>query len=157
MFGWLKRKFDGTQDLERFVTSLRGASADELGPLVAVATAVRITMRNAGHLPDAALDATGDLPPDQQIEAQLKMTSLVRQLQKLGQPSDAAGAMVWMHSMRAGATPELRLLGRQMWAELSRGFAHAPEAIENIVALSPNPVPPELSREYRFIPPGLEP
>jgi hypothetical protein len=59
--------------------------------------------------------------------------------------------------MRAGATPELRLLGRQMWCELSRGFGHAPAAIEEIIAVSPNPLPPELGREYRFIPPGLEP
>jgi len=157
MFGWLNRKVNGTQDLERFVTSLRGMSAAELGVLVALATVVRINMRNAGHLPDAALDAAGGLPPEKQLAAQLKMSNLVRQFQQLGQPSDAAGAMIWSHSMRAGATPELRLLGRQMWGELSRGFAHAPEAIENIVALSPNPLPPEVTYQYDFIPPGLEP
>jgi hypothetical protein len=157
MLGWLKRKFDGTPDLERFITSLRGMSAPELGALVAVATVVRINMRNAGHLPDGALAVAGGLPPEKQLAAQLKMTNLVRQFQQLGQPSDAAGAMVWTHSMRAGATPELRLLGRQMWGELSRGFAHAAQAIEDIVALSPNSLPPELTREYRFIPPGLEP
>jgi hypothetical protein len=157
MFGWLRRKLDGTQELERFVTSLRGMSAPELGTLVAIATIVRINMRNDGHLPDAALHVAGGLSPEKQLAAQWKMTTLVQQFQKLGQPSDAAGAMVWSHSMRAGATPELRLLGRQMWGELSRGFAHAPEAIEDLVALSPNPLPPGLSREYRFIPPGLEP
>ena len=110
MFGWLKRRVDGTQDLDRFVTSLRGMSAAELGTLVGLATVVRINMRNAGHLPDAALDVAGGLPADKQLAAQLKMSNLVRQFQQLGQPSDAAGAMVWSHSMRAGATPELRAL-----------------------------------------------
>jgi len=157
MLRWLKRRIDGTPDLERFVTLLRGMSAPDLGTLVAVATVVRLNMRDAGHLPDAALDIAGGLPPEKQLAAQLKLSNLVRQFQKLGQPSDAAGAMVWSHSMRAGATPELRLLGRQMWGELSRGFGHASEAIEDIVAVSPNRLPPELSREYRFIPPGLEP
>jgi len=157
MFGWLKRKLDGTRELERFVTSLRGMSASELGALVAIATVVRINMRNNGHLPDAALDVAGGLPPEKQFAAQWKMTTLVQEFQKMGQPSDAAGAMVWSHSMRAGATPELRLLGRQMWGELSRGFPHVAEAIEDIVTVTGNTLPPEVALEAEFIPPGLEP
>lgn len=37
----------------------------------------------------------------------------------------ATGLMVWLHSIRASQTPEIRVRGREMWAELRRGIPYA--------------------------------
>lgn len=64
MFGWLKRKLNGTRELEHFVASLRAISASDLGALVALATVIRLNMRTAGHLPDAVTCLATFVPLD---------------------------------------------------------------------------------------------
>jgi hypothetical protein len=164
MFGnWIKKRVQlasvrsVTHDLERFVLSLRGHSDEENGMVIAIATIIRMNMRAEGRLPDAALGVGMPLPDTEQAMAQLGVSRLVQQFQKLKQPIDAAGAMVWLHTLRAFCYPEVRLLGRQMWGKLQRGFPHALDAfafIERATGTSP-PLGSLLASQ--FVPPGLEP
>ena len=132
MLSWLRRKAQlaivkgGREDLERFVYSLRGQSGAELGTLLVVAASVRIALRQSGVLPDELVKVT---PDPQQAAAQLAVAQLVRRYQSKDRLEEAAGAMVWLHTMRALSIPELRLLGRQMWRELARGHDHVPASL----------------------------
>jgi hypothetical protein len=163
LFGnWLRRRIElagvqsGTQDLERFVASLHGMSDTELATLVVIATAVRVSLRMNGQAPDEAYGLT-NFPPKEQAIVQLFVSGLVKKFQTSGRQAYAAGAMVWLHTLRAGSTPELRLLGRRMWGELTRGFPHVSEAIEDMGTVTGDALPPEVASESNFIPPGLEP
>ena len=160
---WLKRRIQlagvrgGTEDLERFITSLRGQSDEELGMLVGLATLLRINFRAGGFLPDEAIGIGMPLAEGEQAQVQYKLSQLARAFQKEGQLTDAAGAMVWLHTLRAFGYPELRLLGRSMWKELRRGFAYAEEGLDQIEELTGKSIPREAKATYDFIPPGLEP
>lgn len=160
---WFKRRIQlaaikgGTEDLQRFVTSLRGQSGEELGMLVALATLLRINLRNEGYLPDEALGVGMPLDPGAEAQVQFKVSQFVRLFQKEGQLTDAAGAMVWLHSLRAFGYPELRALGRSMWGELRRGFEHTDDGLDQIRELTGRAIPGEARMIYDFVPPGLEP
>jgi hypothetical protein len=82
---------------------------------------------------------------------------MVREFQKIGQPSDAAGTMVWLHSMRALAFPEVRELGRDMWKELQRGFPYVSDALSAIEALTGNSLPTGADTACTFVPEALAP
>jgi hypothetical protein len=164
MFGsWLKRRAqlnsvrDATADLERFVLSLKGQSAAELGMLVAIAAVIRMDLRQEGRLPDEALGVGVPLPDDQQDAIQSYMSQLIREWQKMNQPTKAAGGMVWLHSLRAYRYPEVRLLGRQMWGELQRGFPTVFEAFDFLEKATQKPLPLGCLEASQFIPVGLEP
>ena len=94
---WLKRKIQisavkaAQEDLERFISSLQGASNDELGTLIAIATIIRLRLTQSGSLPLYALALP--TPGDGTERVQLHLANIVREFQKTGQPSDAAGAM----------------------------------------------------------------
>lgn len=158
---WFKRKIQissanaAKEDLERFVASLRGASDEELGMLIATATTIRVRLMQSGSLPVHALALP--TPGDGTARVQLHLANLVREFQKMGQPSDAAGAMIWLHSMRALAFPEVRHLGRQMWKELQRGFQNAPDALNDIEAITGKELPAESWVACNFIPEDLSP
>lgn len=163
MFKWMKRKAElaivnaATSDIERFIKGLRGASSDEVALIVAMATLLRLNLESFGRLPRYALDLR--LPRDQyQADmAQLYLNKAVNEFQKMGQPSDATAAMVWLHSARALNIPEVRFLGREMWSELQRGFDEAAHAAVDVCGLVGREVPTDIEAEVRFVPGGLEP
>lgn len=160
---WLRRKIRnagakaGAEDLDRFVLSLKGQSDDDLSMLVALATLLRGNFRSQGYLPDRALGVGMPLPEEEMAEFQLKISKVFRIFQEGKQQTDAAGTMVWLHSLRALNYPELRLQGRMMWAELQRGFDGAETALEDVCQITGKSVPPLAREELRFIPDGLEP
>lgn len=166
MFGWVKSRIQKAStdamrdDLARFIESLRGAGDYELGMLLVVANAIRLNFIATGKLPPAALNL--EIPRTKQLEVKcdtcpIELNSAIRAFQKLGQPTDAAGTMVWLHSVRALNVPELRLLGRHMWGELSRGFPHAAEALGDTRRMGGKNLPDQLDDELTFVPVGLEP
>ena len=57
-----------------------------------------------------------------------QLNRTIAKFQKEGAPHMAVGLMVWLHTIRAATTPEIRLMARQMWGELSRGFPYVLEA-----------------------------
>lgn len=163
MFKWLGRKVEiagiqaASTDLDRFIAGLRGASDAEVGFMVAMATLLRLRMQEAGELPRFALDLS--LPRDQKQAdlLQWKLNRTVNGFQKLGQPTDAAASMVWLHSVRALNMPELRSQGRTMWSQLTRGFPTSVESAQEICQLMGLGLPERISSEVTFIPVGLEP
>ena len=162
MFGWLKAKAQKKindsmrDDLSRFLLSLQGSTSEELATLLVIATTIRLKLLQAGTISESALDLSQYKGTFEEDMAALKINRLISGFQKAGQPSDAAGAMVWLHSVRALQTPELRLLGRQMWKELTRGLAHLDETAFELSMISPN-IPDDVALEATFVPVGLEP
>jgi hypothetical protein len=164
MLGWLKRRAElaslraATQDLDRFLAHLQGATSEELGMVVAIATILRINFRNEGILPDAVVGVGLPATPDEEISTIIQLPRWIQLFQKEGQPSDAAGAMVWLPSVRVIALyPERRNKGREMWRELHRGFGNDPQALDDIQALTGKSVPTEAFDMVEFVPPSLRP
>lgn len=162
MFGWVKSKIQKAStdamkdDLQRFITSLHGASDDEIATILCVASVIRLNLAKSQILPPTSLDI-GRM--DISIEGSmvpLRLIRLIAEFQKNGQLSDATGCMVWLHSVRALQNPELRGLGRQMWAELLRGFGEVDDIADEMHTLLPN-LPQNLEVEACFVPKGLEP
>jgi hypothetical protein len=147
---------DATGDLERFLLALKGMSDEEIGTLVAMAAVLRMELREQNLFPDAALGVGTPLPEREQGTLQANLSRMVLDLQKNNSPN-AGAAMVWLHSLRAFRYPEVRLLGRQMWGELERGFPHVLEALGFMERPVGQPLPLGALRAGRFIPVGLEP
>ncbi|MCE7999080.1 MAG: hypothetical protein HEP70_09500 [Rhodobiaceae bacterium] len=166
MFGWLKKKVleasaDAMKnDIERFIVSLRGADDEEISLMVVLANIIRLNLIEMGKIPLAALDL--GISRDESVAYQCDMCSVtlvntIKQFQKMNQPSDAVGAMILLHSVRALNVPEIRIFGREMWQELERGFPYVDDTLEDIRGLTGNPLPANIDDELRFIPHGLEP
>jgi hypothetical protein len=98
--------------------------------LLVLAAVVRSGLEESGLLEDEEL--LGVTPDPRQASVQLAISKLVRRYQNAGRLQEAAGAMVWLHSLRALSAPELRHLGRLMWQQLQRGQSHTIEAAQTM-------------------------
>ena len=163
MFGWVKKKVlqAGTDaaknEIVRFIAGLKGASDQELGMMIAIATIIRVNFTKMGRIPPEALDfgIRRDNNTDYKCEVcAVYLVNAIKQFQSIGQQSDAAGTMIWLHSVRSLNDPEIRLLGREMWKELDRGFPYAFEALEYVREMTGKPLP-DIEDELRFTPRGL--
>jgi hypothetical protein len=155
MFGWLKRKTElagikgATEDIDRFILSLRGMSDYEVAMAVAIAT----HWRNAFQRDD---DINLLEPWDVECRSpdfRWKLNRLLVEVQRTRKPM-AVGLMIWLHTLRAAGMPELRLKGRQMWSELRRGFALVDRAAADFDAMMGTVL---ITDEADRIPSGLEP
>lgn len=162
--GWLRNKIlkwandSQARELESFILSLKGQSRHELGMLLALASIMRMALREDGTLPDEALGKGEPLARDAEALIPLKLSRLIKDFQALGQLQSAAGTMVWLHSMRAIVTPELRLLGRKMWEELQRGFDSSEDQLAALQdMLPPGKVPYFCFLMLKEIPEPLSP
>lgn len=147
---------DGTADLERFLVALKGMSDQELGAVAATAAILRMKLRQQNLFPDEALDIASALPESRQKAVRIGIYGLARDFQKRNDPS-AGAAMVWLHTLRALQFSELRLLGRQMWCELQRGFPHVFDAFHFLEGTTGQSLPLGSLQASQFIPVGLEP
>lgn len=161
MFGWIKKK--GLEavtkahraDIEKYITILKGMSGDEIGFLVAGSTVFRVINSN-GILPAQALDLSArreeisDFVP-------IALNREIQRFQKENRFNDAAMVMPWLHSVRALNDLELRLLGREMWAEMARGFPFAEEGLDQLREMVRLRLPEGLEAQLLFVPVGLEP
>jgi len=126
--GWLtERIVKWTSDkqraeLEEFVALLRVMDGPEIGRAIALATHFRHFLEADGHHP---MDPIGYAATRPEFAVSLSRTA--NDLERRKKP-EATAFTIWMHTMRAGARPELRDLGRDMWRELSRGFPHVQSA-----------------------------
>lgn len=101
------------KELDDFVLGLAGSDGSELGLLVAMATTIRnqFLVEGINLMSPAVLMATDSM-------AAYKLSSLCTKLQRSNQQHQAAGVMVWLHTLRAASEPTLRLKGREMWGHL---------------------------------------
>ena len=153
MFGWLQKKFTTTQlnEVESFLRSLRGA---EQGVIDLVCGA---------QMYWAAFYAAPQRAKDlyfmenwilEQSFFPVELGSNIRALQKQGTTSSVPGLMVWLHSSRALLTPELRLSGRMLWAELVKASGEAEQLAYEMCGVGGyDPLPFDRTR----VPFGLEP
>ncbi|MEG8916433.1 hypothetical protein ACUIG5_00025 [Raoultella ornithinolytica] len=137
------------KEITGFVNNLKVMDASELGMVMAVATHIRHGLQARG---DDVLDPVICFSLNPGITYSLSST--VVDLQKSNQYSDAAGFMVWVHTLRSANSLELRQQGRDMWNELSRGFDHVPDAAHQILILTGKAVMYDGYYEY---PKGLTP
>lgn len=161
--GWLTDKMHGralsvgAREVDRFVRGLRAMDAQDMGAMVAIATAIRVNFETHGVIPEGVFE-DGHLPSVETLGVlQMKINKVSRQFKKLGLPSDSAGAMVWSYSLRCLNVPELRPLGREMWAEMKRGFPHVKDALEEGEGRKGEPFPERVWQGWNMIPLGLEP
>jgi hypothetical protein len=160
--GWLRQKItrrtvrSEREDLEMFVASLRAQSEGDIAVVVAVAAAIRMRLREAGHLPDEVLRAAST-PDFEQATVQRRISRLVREFHSRSEYVDAAGAMVWLHTLRALMVPELREPGRRMWEQLARGAARTPEALATLEAATHRASPAGTLTACSFIPEDFAP
>ena len=161
--GWLLDRMrgralsSGLREVERFVRALEAMEDEELGVLVAVIAAVRANFETQGVLPEGLFADTA-LPSVEALGVhQMKINRVARQFARMGRKTDSAAAMVLSYSLRCLNVPELRPLGRRMWAALGRGFAFAEEALRDGEEERGAPFPARVWKEWRDIPVGLEP
>ena len=158
---WMKKKVrdagykSALDDIERYLLALKGLDDREVAQLLAVATFMRLKFIELGKLSDEILNF--EVPEAVHAQAQYMIGTATRDFQSRNDKACAGGTMVWLHSLRAQGYPELRLKGREMWAELQRGFEYAQEELIEMQKCSPEDFPACALSEYTFIPAGLEP
>ncbi|EPM0510240.1 TPA: hypothetical protein QDZ12_004212 [Pseudomonas putida] len=119
------------KDLQRFIDQLAAMDSGEIGFVLAIATHLRNNLEESGY---RLMDPLIDYPADPTVV--IRLQRLIREFQRTGAMSDAAGAMVWMHTMRVGGQHELRGLARKMWGELARGMPHVVGASVDVYRLT---------------------
>jgi hypothetical protein len=130
---WFDRWSFRTQakEIQTFIDGLAGMDASEIGLVVVVATHLRNELEDDGY---RLMDPLVDFPRDPSVV--LRLRRLVRECQKAGQTVDAAGVMVWLHTMRVGRHHELRPQAREMWRHLGRGFPYVNDAASGLLRKS---------------------
>ena len=132
-------------ELEEFVVGLRSANSMELALFLVFATVVRHNWAKRGFdflHPAVCLAQDPTLP--------LLVRTRIRQLEKYGRLQEAEANSIWLHTLRSTEDLTLRAVGRDMWAELRRGFPH----VEQIAATWFSPGAVNLDG-YDVIPDGL--
>lgn len=138
MLQWLKKKaldsFTETQrrEMTAWIDNLSQMNSSEVAMLLCMATHLRHQIEQ-----EKGIDL---LDPINTYAAQptvvMYINGLIRSFQKNNHRADAAGAMVWLFTLRAGADPALRGLGRRLWRELARGVPLADEAETDFYGLT---------------------
>jgi hypothetical protein len=127
--GWLSNKINKwssdkqREELASFVDNLRAMDAPEIGYVLAIATHIRHGMEGDGHNIMDPIVYTAQNPG-----FALFLSRMIIEAQKQGRTQEAAGLMIWLHTARAGIRLELRSFGREMWAQLERGFPYVQQA-----------------------------
>jgi len=156
MLGWIKQKalksFTETQkrEMTEWIDNLAQANSEEVAVMLCIATHIRnqIELEHDVDLLDPIV--TYSAKPT----FVMFLHGLIKGFQKQGQPSDAAGVMVWLFTLRAGGDIALRGVGRRLWRELSRGIPKVEEAELNYYSLTGKIYD---TTGYERTPIGLEP
>ncbi|NTI22280.1 hypothetical protein G6M87_10470 [Rhizobium rhizogenes] len=154
--GWLSNKLGNwatatqKKELTEFVDRLRAMDGSEIGLVVAIGTDRRHKLKEVlgwDMLEPALLERSEPF-------AAMQLNKLIRQMQVDKKPLVAAGLLIWIHTLRAANSLDLRQQGREMWRQLERGFPHAYASAEGFYDLGG----PELNLDnYQIFPSGLTP
>lgn len=116
-----------TKEVESFLTILRTMDPDETAHVLVMALEWAETLKDEKGWDlfyPAVVVALDDT-------AVMQMSKLAVRIQKEGRLQQVAGLMVWVHSLRAFIDPAIRPYAREIWAFLSRGLPHIPQATSN--------------------------
>lgn len=145
------------KDVQRFIDGLRRTPDRDLGVIVGIAAVIRVNMETHEVIPEGIFQQD-TLPTTRELGMmQMRINRLAGQFTKMRQAADATGAMIWSYSLRCLNIGEMRPLGREMWAELQRGFPHAEEALDEGEERKGEKFNPRVWAEWAMIPVGLEP
>lgn len=150
MFGWLEKRMSRTMrdEADRFLVSLKGADQGALDVVAAT------TLYWASFYASKGRDLYAmELWLPKEMLFPTEIVSSIKALQKGGGQSSVPGLMVWLHSARALLYPELRLAGREIWAELEKATPDGQALAEELAAANGKfPIVSSISQ----IPFGLE-
>lgn len=107
------------KELKTFVEILSAMDSAEIGPIVALVTHWRHSLKDSGY---NVIDPR--LCIRQCPELILFISSTVADFKRKNETLNAIAFTVWLHTIRASVRPELRGMARDMWGQLSRGFPH---------------------------------
>jgi len=164
MFGWIKKQVSNAntasmrRDIEQFNSRTRDAEEQEIARLLVVANSLRLHLTETGQIPAAALNLS--LPRDAALQSACEqcaecLKDFIHDTQKDSIPAFTVGCTIWLHSVRTLIDPELRSTGREMWAELARGFRGTDAAFAELFKLQPEVLHPNTENETHFVPGGL--
>lgn len=117
LFNWIGRRAARTMadDADRFLISLKGADQQALDVILAAA------MHWAAYYDKKGRDLYRmEEWIHSNIAFPMELVATIKAMQRQGTPASATGLMVWLHSARAVIYPDIRLYGRQIWAELAK-------------------------------------
>lgn len=124
MLKFLKSVFDrwNINSLEKevlqYMKILKGLDSVEIADLIIASTAIRNKF-----LLDFQVDLfLMKINDEHSIEVYKAISRMVFVSKEHNQPFMAAGYMLWLHTLRCISEPELRLHGKEMWREVSRGI-----------------------------------
>jgi len=156
IINWLKKKFSESEsdqaldDINKFLSALKDKDDQEIAMLLAIATLIRLNLTQKGSLSRALLDDS-----KQSLEHRkslIYLSGVVRAFQKGEQAFDAAGAMVWLCSLKSHLSPVVQRKTADLWEELKRGFPHVEEKFKELAVITGNETPNAALTEYRYIP-----
>lgn len=146
----------GAKELEDFVAGLKALDDRDIGTIVAVATVIRVNMETHNVIAEGTFGDT-TLPSTETLGLyQMEINKLARKFARMGLATDSTAAMIWSYTLRCLNVPELRPLGRAMWAELGRGFSHVEAALHKGEAEKGEPFPERVWSEWRIVPAGFQ-
>jgi len=145
------------RDVQALIDGLRKLPDRDVGVILAIATAVRVNMETHDVIPEGIFQRNS-LPSVREMGVmQMRINRTAVDFARAKLQADATGATIWSYSLRCLNVPGLRPLGREMWAELRRGFPHVEEAIDESEERNGKPFDPRVRAEWRLIPLGLAP
>ena len=115
------------KEIVTFIVSLAAMDGDELGSVVAVVADYRNKMLEQGINLNEPMILVGTVPGIIPL-----LSGQVDPLQQEERTFEALPIIVWVHSLRAASTPELRQYGRDLWGQLERGFKHVHSAADDL-------------------------
>ena len=148
---------ENVREVRAFVGQLQGMETEDLALIVGATTLMRVKLEDHGMLPKGLFFDTVMPSAEELGRYQMELNKLTRDFKRTGQHIDAVAAAVLSLSLRALNVPELRHLGREMWAEMARGFEHAEEKMKLAEEQSDEPFPPRVWKQWNRVPYGLQP
>ena len=112
------------REFDRWHATLAAMNDNELGAVMVIATSARHLLEKEYGVelldPSEGRDCKSDLIAG--------LDGYIKELERSGKPHQAAGAKVWLYTLRCSRTPGLRSRGPLLWRTLQRGIPHAKDA-----------------------------
>jgi len=156
LIDWVKKKLNESSsvkaldEIEIFLCALKTKDDQEIAMLLAIATIIRLKLSEKGNLSKALLEnSTHSLELKKSL---IYVSGVVGAFQKRDQVFDAAGAMVWLYSLKSHLSPTVERKVADVWSELKRGFPHVEEKLSELASITGNETPAEAIVESHYIP-----